>query len=187
MREFERRLDEDGRTSQDPTTLSPDDRNVGYFEEAKQMVLRFDQSEAQLDKPPEARRVEPEEARPSEEDQAQEVCRSIAENLLQRERRKASPSSVPAEWIIRAPKRVRWTGDTHDPKTVILKLNEDKLKKVQAQHWSLRLTQVEGLALEQAIGSARQRWHSTILTRRPQVRHADGTDRAHPSLGEAPG
>jgi hypothetical protein len=49
MREFERRLDEDGRTSQYPATLSPDDRNVGYFEEAKQMVLRFDQSEAQLD------------------------------------------------------------------------------------------------------------------------------------------
>jgi hypothetical protein len=34
-REFERRLDEDGRTSQYPTTLSPDDRNVGYFEERR--------------------------------------------------------------------------------------------------------------------------------------------------------
>jgi hypothetical protein len=86
MREFERRLGEDGRTSQYPTTLSPDDRDIGYFEEAKQMVLRFDQSEAQLDRPPEARRVEPEEARPPEEDQAQEERRSIAENLLLRER-----------------------------------------------------------------------------------------------------
>jgi hypothetical protein len=115
MREFERRLDEDGRTSQYPTTLSPDDRNVGYFEEAKQMALRFDQSEAQLNRPPESRRVEPEEARPSEEDQAQEERRSIAENLLQRERRKAGPPSAPSEWIIRASKRVRWTRDTHDP------------------------------------------------------------------------
>jgi hypothetical protein len=38
------------------------------------------------------------------------------------------------------------------PKTAILKLNEDKLKEVQSQYRSLRLTQVEGLAMEQAIG-----------------------------------
>jgi hypothetical protein len=52
MKEFERRLDEDGRTSQHPTTLKRDDRNLGYFEEAKHMVLKFDQSEAQLNQPP---------------------------------------------------------------------------------------------------------------------------------------
>jgi hypothetical protein len=52
MKEFERRLDEDGRTSQHPTTLKHDDRNLEYFDEAKQMVLRFDQSEAQLNHPP---------------------------------------------------------------------------------------------------------------------------------------
>ena len=84
MKEFERRLDEDGRTSQHPTTLKRDDRNLGYFEEAKQMVLKFDQSEAQLKQPPEARQVAPERARPSEEDRAQEERRLIAENLLQR-------------------------------------------------------------------------------------------------------
>jgi hypothetical protein len=62
----------DWRTSQHPTTLKHDDRNLGYFEEAKQMVLKFDQSEAQLNQPPEARQVAPERARPSEEDRAQE-------------------------------------------------------------------------------------------------------------------
>jgi hypothetical protein len=66
MKEFERRLDEDGRTSQHPTTLKHDDRNLEYFDEAKQMVLRFDQSEAQLYQPPEARQATPERARPSE-------------------------------------------------------------------------------------------------------------------------
>jgi hypothetical protein len=35
---------------------------------------------------------------------------------------------------------------------VVLKLNGDKLKKVQAQYRRLRLTQVEGMAMEQAIG-----------------------------------
>ena len=87
MKEFERRLDEDGRTSQYPTTLKTDDRNRGYFDEAKQMVLRFDQSETQLSQPPEARQEAPGRARLSEEDQAQEQRRSIAENLLQRDRR----------------------------------------------------------------------------------------------------
>ena len=40
MKEFARRLDEDGRTSQYPTTLKHDDRNRGYFDEAEQMVLK---------------------------------------------------------------------------------------------------------------------------------------------------
>ena len=35
---------------------------------------------------------------------------------------------------------------------MILKLNEDKLEKVQAMYRQLRLTQVEGLTMEQAIG-----------------------------------
>jgi hypothetical protein len=35
MNEFARRLDEDGRTSQHPTTLKHDNRNLGYFKEAK--------------------------------------------------------------------------------------------------------------------------------------------------------
>jgi hypothetical protein len=39
MKEFARRLGEDGKTSQYPTTLKPDDRNRGYFDEAEQMVL----------------------------------------------------------------------------------------------------------------------------------------------------
>jgi hypothetical protein len=132
MREFTRGLDDDGRTSQHPTTLKLDDRNIGYFEETKQMVLRFDQNEAQLDQPPEAREAEPAEIRPSEEDQAQEERRSIAENLLQRERRRASPSAAPV-----ASKRVHWKGDDHDPKAVILKPNDDKLKKVRAQYQAL--------------------------------------------------
>ena len=59
------------------------------------MVLKFDHSEAQQNQPPEARQVAPERARPSEEDRAQEERRSIAENLLQRERRKASHSTTP--------------------------------------------------------------------------------------------
>ena len=111
------------------------------------MVLKFDHSEAQLNQPPEARQVAPERARPSEEDRAQERRRSIAEDLLQRERRKVSHSTTPATL-----RRVRWTGDAHDPKAVVLKLNGDKLKKVQAQYRRLRLTQVEGMAMEQAIG-----------------------------------
>jgi hypothetical protein len=45
------------------------------------MVLRFDQSEAQLSQPPEARQEAPGRTRLSEEDQAQEQRRSIAENL----------------------------------------------------------------------------------------------------------
>ena len=101
----------------------------------------------QLNQPPEARQAAPERARPFEEDQAQEQRRSIAENLLQRDRRKASHSTTPA-----APRRVRWAGDACDPKAVILKLNEDKLEKVQAMYRRLRLTQVEGLTMEQAIG-----------------------------------
>jgi hypothetical protein len=48
---------------QHPTTPKHDDRNLGYFEEAKTMVLKFDQSEAQLNQPPEARQVAPERAR----------------------------------------------------------------------------------------------------------------------------
>jgi hypothetical protein len=64
MREFARRLDDDGRTSQHPTTLKPGDRNTGYFEEAKQMALRFDQNEAQLGQPLEVRAAaEPAEIR----------------------------------------------------------------------------------------------------------------------------
>jgi hypothetical protein len=94
MKEFARGLGEDGKTSQCPTTLKPDDRTRGYFDEAKQMVLRFDQSEAQLNQPPEARQAAPGRARPSEEDRAQEQRRSIAENLLQRDRRKASHSTT---------------------------------------------------------------------------------------------
>ena len=81
MKEFARRLDEDGRTSKYPTTVKTDDRNRGYFDEAKQMVLKFDQGEAQLSQPPEARQAAPGQTRPSEEDQAQEQRRSIAENL----------------------------------------------------------------------------------------------------------
>jgi hypothetical protein len=104
------------------------------------MVLKFDQSEAQLKQPPEARQVAPERARPSEEDRAQERRRSIAENLVQRERRKASHSTTPA-----TPRHVHWAG-------VVLKLNGDKLEKVQAQYRRLRLTQVEGITTEQAIG-----------------------------------
>jgi hypothetical protein len=111
------------------------------------MVLKFDQSEAQLKQPPEARQVAPERARPSEEDRAQERRRSIAENLVQRERRKASHSTTPA-----TPRHVHWAGDAHDPKAVVLKLNGDKLEKVQAQYRRLRLTQVEGITTEQAIG-----------------------------------
>jgi hypothetical protein len=66
---------------------------------------------------------------------------------LQRERRKASHSTTPA-----APRQVRGAGDARDPKAVILKLNGDKLKEVQAPYRRLRLTQVEGMTMEQAIG-----------------------------------
>jgi hypothetical protein len=110
-------------------------------------VLKFDQGEAQLSQPPEARQAAPGRARPSEEDQAQEQRRSIAENLLEGGRRKASHSTTPA-----TPRRVQWTGGACDPKAFILKLNEDKLEKVQAMYRRLRLTQVEGLTTEQAIG-----------------------------------
>jgi hypothetical protein len=91
MREFERRRDEDERTSQHPTALKPDDRNTEYFQEAKLMALRFDQSEAQLDQLLGTKAAESTYDRPSEEDQAQDERRSITENLQQRERRKASP------------------------------------------------------------------------------------------------
>jgi hypothetical protein len=66
---------------------------------------------------------------------------------LQRKRRKASHSATPA-----APRRVQWAGDAHDPKAVVLKLNGNKLEKVQAQYRRLRLTQIEGMTMEQAIG-----------------------------------
>ena len=62
----------------------------------------------------------------------------------------------------------------------ILRLNEDKLGKVQAMYRRLRLTQVEGLTLEQAIGLQVPSAKGTAPYSRSDLKYdiANGPDRA---------